>query len=85
MCDRLAIMDHGNILDIGEPDEVVQHHVGAEVAMLHVSEKATREERAALRASTGRGEPGLQRGWPADIGDGTSRHETGRFDVDGSG
>ncbi len=49
LCDRLAIMDHGNILDIGEPDEVVQHHVGAEVAMLHVSEKATREERAALR------------------------------------
>lgn len=49
LCDRLAIMDHGNILDIGEPDEVVQHHVGAEVAMLHVSEKATRDERAALR------------------------------------
>ena len=49
LCDRLAIMDHGNILDIGEPDEVVKHHVGAEVAMLHVSESATREERAALR------------------------------------
>ena len=49
LCDRLAIMDHGNILDIGEPGEVVQHHVGAEVAILQVSEKATREERAALR------------------------------------
>ena len=49
LCDRLAIMDHGNILDIGEPDEVVQHHVGAEVAMLQVSEEATRDERAALR------------------------------------
>ena len=42
-------MDHGNILDIGEPDEVVKHHVGAEVAMLQIGESATREERAALR------------------------------------
>lgn len=49
LCDRLAIMDHGNILDIGEPDEVVRHHVGAEVAMLQIGESATREERAALR------------------------------------
>ncbi|MXX93227.1 MAG: ABC transporter ATP-binding protein [Chloroflexi bacterium] len=49
LCDRLAIMDHGNILDIGEPDEVVRHHVGAEVAMLQIGDSATREERAALR------------------------------------
>ena len=49
LCDRLAIMDHGNILDIGEPDEVVKHHVGAEVAMLQIGESATREPRAALR------------------------------------
>ena len=49
LCDRLAIMDHGNILDIGEPDEVVEHHVGAEVAILQLSENATSEERAALR------------------------------------
>ena len=49
LCDRLAIMDHGNILDIGEPSEVVEHHVGAEVAILQVNENATRDERAALR------------------------------------
>ena len=49
LCDRLAIMDHGNILDIGEPDEVVEHHVGAEVAILQLSENATSEKRAALR------------------------------------
>ena len=49
LCDRLAIMDHGNILDIGEPDEVVKHHVGAEVAMLQIIDSATREERVALR------------------------------------
>ena len=49
LCDRLAIMDHGNILDIGEPDEVVKHHVGAEVAMLQISDSVTREERVALR------------------------------------
>ena len=50
LCDRLAIMDHGSILDIGEPHEVVKHHVGAEVAVLHVSESATRQERIALRS-----------------------------------
>lgn len=49
LCDRLAIMDHGQILDIGEPDEVVRHHVGAEVAILQVSEDATREDRRLLR------------------------------------
>lgn len=49
LCDRLAIMDHGNILDIGEPSEVVEHHVGAEVAILQVNENATRDERVALR------------------------------------
>lgn len=49
LCDRLAIMDHGNILDIGEPGEVVEHHVGADVAILQVNENATRDERAALR------------------------------------
>lgn len=49
LCDRLAIMDHGNILDIGGPDEVVRHHVGAEVAMLQIGESAPREERTALR------------------------------------
>ena len=49
LCDRLAIMDHGKILDIGEPDEVVKHHVGAEVAMLQISDSATRDERVVLR------------------------------------
>ena len=49
LCDRLAIMDHGNILDIGEPDEVVEHHVGAEVAILQISESASREDRRTLR------------------------------------
>ena len=44
LCDRLAIMDHGNILDIGPPGEVVQHHVGAEVAVLNLSEDATLAE-----------------------------------------
>ena len=49
LCDRLAIMDHGNILDIGEPDEVVEHHVGAEVAILQLNESTTRGQRTMLR------------------------------------
>ena len=82
LCDRLAIMDHGNILDIGEPDEVVRHHVGAEVAMLQIGESATREERAALQPSIGRRRTRLQRGRTADIGDGATRHETGCLYID---
>jgi lipooligosaccharide transport system ATP-binding protein len=32
LCDRLAIMDHGKILDEGEPDALVARHAGHEVA-----------------------------------------------------
>ena len=49
LCDRLAIMDHGQILDVGHPEEVVQHHVGEQVAILRISDKATAESRSALR------------------------------------
>ncbi len=32
LCDRLAIMDHGKILDEGAPDELIARHAGEEVA-----------------------------------------------------
>ena len=49
LCDRLAIMDNGQILDVGAPEEVVLRHVGSEVAILRISDTATREEKLALR------------------------------------
>ena len=75
LCDRLAIMDHGNILDIGEPDEVVKHHVGAEVAMLQISESASREERAALRQQLESERRDYSEVGPAYIGNCATRHE----------
>jgi len=36
LCDRLVIMDHGRILTMGSPDDLVQEHVGKEVLELHV-------------------------------------------------
>ena len=49
LCDRLAIMDHGQILDIGTPEEVVQRHVGREVAILNISDSATSKQKSELR------------------------------------
>jgi lipooligosaccharide transport system ATP-binding protein len=34
LCDRIAIMDHGQILDEGTPDELVTRHAGEEVAQV---------------------------------------------------
>ena len=36
LCDRLAIMDNGKILDEGTPDEMVERHAPKEVAQLRV-------------------------------------------------
>ena len=63
LCDRLAIMDHGNILDIGEPDEVVQASCRVlKSRCCMISETATREERAALRRQLEEEKTRLQRG-----------------------
>ena len=34
LCDRIAIMDHGQILDEGTPDELIARHAGEEVAQV---------------------------------------------------
>ena len=40
LCDRLAIMHHGEILAEGTPDELVSRHAGQEVAQVRVSNGA---------------------------------------------
>jgi len=48
LCDRLAIMDHGKILDQGTPDEMVTRHAPAEVAQIRVDPGVLRNVRAFL-------------------------------------
>ncbi len=49
LCDRVAIMDKGQILDIGPPPDVVEHNVGAQIAILSVHPSAPREAIENLR------------------------------------
>ena len=41
LCDRLIIMDHGDILDKGTPSELLERHVGAEVLEIGQGAAAT--------------------------------------------
>ncbi len=43
LCDRVAIMHHGKILDEGTPDELVNRHAGSDVAVVRVLNGARRE------------------------------------------
>ncbi len=45
LCDRLAIMDHGKILDEGTPDQMIERHAPKEVAQLRVAPAAIRTVR----------------------------------------
>ena len=47
LCDRVAIIDHGKILDIGTPKEVVRRHVGDDVATVQIDDIA--QERLAIK------------------------------------
>jgi lipooligosaccharide transport system ATP-binding protein len=40
LCDRLAIMDHGRILDEDAPDDLVARHAGHEVAQVRTTDAA---------------------------------------------
>ena len=51
LCDRLAIMHLGRILDEGTPDELIQRHASAEVAQLRMAAEARAGVRAALAAA----------------------------------
>jgi lipooligosaccharide transport system ATP-binding protein len=35
LCDRLAIMDHGVILDVGSPGELIARHIESHVVEVH--------------------------------------------------
>ena len=50
LCDRIAIMHLGRILDEGTPDELIGRHASAEVAQLRVAPTAAADVRAALAA-----------------------------------
>ena len=41
LCDRIAIMDHGQILDEGTPDELIARHAGEEVAQVRSDSAAS--------------------------------------------
>ncbi|MFW6323590.1 MAG: ABC transporter ATP-binding protein [Desulfovibrionales bacterium] len=43
LCDRLMIMDHGKILVQGEPDQLIEDHVGRSVIEIEGGEAALRE------------------------------------------
>ena len=47
LCDRVAIIDHGQIFDVGTPTEVVGRHVGDDVAIVQINN--IEQERLAIR------------------------------------
>ena len=47
LCDRVAIIDHGEIFDIGTPTEVVGRHVGDDVAIVQIDD--IEQERRAIK------------------------------------
>ena len=51
LCDRIAIMHLGRILDEGTPEELIQRHTSAEVAQVRASTASSAEIRAALAAA----------------------------------
>jgi lipooligosaccharide transport system ATP-binding protein len=40
LCDRIAVMDQGRIVELGQPQTLVQNHIGREVLELRLSEEA---------------------------------------------
>ena len=51
LCDRIAVMHLGKILDEGTPEELIERHTSAEVAQVRASAAARAEMRAALTAA----------------------------------
>lgn len=47
LCDRVAIIDHGQIFDVGTPPEVVGRHVGDDVAIVQIDD--IEQERRAIK------------------------------------
>ncbi len=51
LCDRVAVMDHGRILDEGTPDELIARHAGSEVAQVRTNASSRLAVLDALKAS----------------------------------
>jgi lipooligosaccharide transport system ATP-binding protein len=51
LCDRVAIMDHGRILDEGAPDELIARHAGPEVAQVRAGATSRAAVLESLRAA----------------------------------
>jgi lipooligosaccharide transport system ATP-binding protein len=51
LCDRVAIMDRGRLLDVAPPPELVARHAGASVTELRLDGASRESVRAALRAA----------------------------------
>ncbi len=51
LCDRVAIMDRGRILDVGPPPELVERHAGRSVCELRLDGASRESVREALRAA----------------------------------
>ncbi len=45
LCDRLLVMDHGQILDEGSPDDMIERHAPPEITQLRVTPAALRTVR----------------------------------------
>ena len=51
LCDRIAVMHQGKILDDGTPDELIERHASAEVAQIHMRAAMDSAVRKALTAA----------------------------------
>ena len=50
LCDRVAVMDHGRILDEGAPDELIARHAGSEVAQIRADSSSRQGVMDTLKA-----------------------------------
>lgn len=51
LCDRIAVMHQGKILDDGTPDELIERHASTEVAQIHMRAAMDSDVRKALTAA----------------------------------
>ena len=45
LCDRVAIIEHGKIIDIGRPEELVRRHCPTRTVVVLATDSALAEER----------------------------------------
>jgi len=55
LCDRIAIMDQGRIIERGTPQDLIQEHIGREVLEIRVAEPENNDNILSLVASLAKG------------------------------